>query len=344
MRPGQHRDAEGGGFQQVVPAAAREGAPDEDASGRAEERGEFADGVQQKHAGQGEGVRGGQVRATEEGDAAGGELFRGGGEAFGAARGEDEQEAGVSRSEAEEGVEYGVVLVGVAVERGGHGGGGDPDGGGPERVEKLLNISRDFCGIRIEIVFEISGDFDLFRAHGAVAGGGGGVLGEDEIGEGEDVAEEAAEAEIAGEGAVRDAGVDDEETGAVAAGFAKEVGPDFGFGDDEKRGTEAAEDAAHGKAVVDGGEEDAAGEARQFFFADVASGEGGGGDIDGHAGEGALEAAQERDGGEDFADADGMQPDGSGGGRTEVAREEAEAFGEAGGVAAVAGDAERQIE
>lgn len=344
VRPGEDGDAEGGGLEDVVAAAAGEGAAHEDGGGDAEKGGELADGVQQEHAGQREGIRRRQLGAAEKGDAAGGEFLAGGGEGLRAAGGEDEEEAGEAGGKGEEGVKDGAVLVGVVRGGGGHGGGRDPDRGRLQGVEKLLNVGRDFCGIRIEIVLEVSGDFDVFGAERAVARGGGGVLGEDEVGEGEDVAEETAEAEVAGEGAVRDAGVDDEEAGAVAAGFAKEVGPDFGFGNDEERGADAAEDAAHGEAVVDGSEEDAVGQGGELLLADGASGEGGCGDVKRDAGEGLPQAAEEGDGGEGFADADGVQPDGAGGRREEMAGEEAEAFAEGAEVAAVFDAAETQVE
>lgn len=344
MGPGEDWSAEGGRLEDVVAAAAGKRPPHEDGRGEAEQGGELADGVEQEDAGQRQRLRRGQAGAAEKRDSAGGQFFRGGGEGLRAAGGENEEEAGEAGGKGEEGVEDDAVLVGAARGGGRHGGGGDPDGRGLERVEKFPNIGGDLHGIRIEVVLEISGNFDSGRPEGAVTGGGGAVLGEDEVGQGKDAAEEPAEAEVAGKSPVRNAGVDDEEAGAVAAGFAKEVGPDFGFGDDEKRGPEAAQHAAHGEAVVDGGEKDTVGEAGEFFFADGAARESGSGDIEGHGRQAVPEPAEKRHGGEDLADADGMQPDGAGGRREEMAGQEAESFAQPAEVAAVSQDAETQIE
>lgn len=158
------------------------------------------------------------------------------------------------------------------------------------------------------------------------------------------MAEEPAEAEVAGKGAVGEAGVDDEDERAGAAGFAEEVGPDFGLHDDEQRGAEAAEDAANGEAVIQRDIKDCVGEADKFFFAEGAAGEGGCGDEDGDAGQEGAEAAEEDGGGEGLADADGVQPDGAGGRRENVRRQESEALAEAAEVAAVPGDAQAQVE
>jgi len=158
------------------------------------------------------------------------------------------------------------------------------------------------------------------------------------------VAEEPAVAEVAGEGAVGEAGVDDDDACAGAAGFAEEVGPDFGLHDNEERGAEAAEDAADGEAVIERSIKDGVGEAQEFFFAEGAAGEGGGGDEDGDAGQERAEVAEQDGGGECFSDADGVQPYGAGGRRENVRRQEAEALAEAAEVAAVPGDAQAQVE
>lgn len=156
--------------------------------------------------------------------------------------------------------------------------------------------------------------------------------------------EEPAEAQVAGQGAVRDAGVGEQEARARAAGFAEQIGPDLGLHHDEERRAEAAQDAAHGEAVVERRVEDGVGQAGQPFLAESAAGESCCRDVDGNAGQKRAEAAEEDGGGERFSDADGMQPDGAGGRRENVRREEAETLAEAAQVAAVLGDPQGQVQ
>ena len=103
-RPEDGNFAEGGGLQNIVAAGIDEGAANEDAVREAVERGKFADGVEKKDGGVvGDGVLcsvfawsdsgAGQTKVGAANEFAMGFLdeFGGGGEAFGLARGKDEQ-------------------------------------------------------------------------------------------------------------------------------------------------------------------------------------------------------------------------------------------------------------
>ena len=243
-----------------------------------------------------------------------------------------------------EGVEREVVLVGVARIDAGHGGGGDDDVGGLV----LLYPGGDFGGGLeaggVEVVFEISAEVEAFggRAELGVAVDVLLGLGVDGVGDVENRLEKPAEFAVAGEGAVGNAGVDDEETGAGTFGFAPEVGPDFGLHDEDEAGLDGAHDAADGEAEIEGGVEDAVADAGEFFQGEGVTGGGGDGDVEGRVGEAAAHFAQEGAGGDDFADRDGVQPDAAGGRHAEG--EATETAGDGAPPLAVLGAAPEQVQ
>ncbi len=106
-----------------------------------------------------------------------------------------------------------------------------------------------------------------------------GVLGgldENRIGPTQNILEEPAPAAIARQSAIGDAAVCDEERGPGAFRFAIEIGPDFGFEYDDQRWPQTAQNAADRRAVIEGSEEDAIGEAGKLLRRQRVSGEGGG--------------------------------------------------------------------
>ena len=92
------------------------------------------------------------------------------------------------------------------------------------------------------VVFHVAGDCDgIFGSANFAESGGVGIgLGEVESGGGEDAVEKDAEG-VAGaaeafKGSFGDAGVDEDDRDVAAAGFPEEVGPNFGFDDDDEFG------------------------------------------------------------------------------------------------------------
>ena len=114
-----------------------------------------------------------------------------------------------------------------------------------------------------------------------------------------------------GEGAVGDAAADEEDGDVAAGGFAEEVGPDFGFEDDDDGGFDGVEDTADAKGPVKGEIDYGVGEGHALFGEGV-TGEGGGGDDEEALGVEIFQAAGEGYAGERFAYRDGVNPDGAG--------------------------------
>ena len=142
----------------------------------------------------------------------------------------------------------------------------------------------------------------------------------------------------AGEGAVGDAAADEQDGDFAATRFAEEVGPDFGFEDDDDGGFDGVENAANAEGPVEGEIDYGVGEGHALFGEGV-TGEGGGGDDERALGVGVLQAASERYAGEGFADGDGVNPDGAGvlsGEFFEFRNGKAEALAEIGKIFAVA--------
>lgn len=315
----EERPAEKGRLEDVVAATVGERAAHEHHGVQGEQGSEFADGIEEQHAGEAvETGAGGKGGAAHEGDSSVGEFLGDDFETFGLAGGEDQQQTGEARGEFGEGAEDSVVFVDVVGKGWGHGAGGDEDVLRGSGVQEGADVRRDGAGF-LEVVLEVAGGDDAVwgRAKLEEAVAGGGVLGQDAVRQGEDRPEEAAEAKVAGEGGIGDAAVDEQQAAAGAFGFAEEVGPDFGFGDDDEGGTDGAQDAANGEAEVEGGVEDAGGKSGQPGFGEGASGQGGGGDKERDVREGGAQAADQREDGEDLADGDGVEPNGAGKGLVE---------------------------
>ncbi len=197
-------------------------------------------------------------------------------------------------------------------------------------------------GGELLVVFEITADGDPvggstegFEAVGVLLGLHQESRGVGKSGSQERFEKETESAEVglpAGEGAVGDASADEEDGNFAAGGFAEEVGPDFGFEDDDEGGFGGVEDATDAEGPVEGEIDDGVGIGHAFFGEGVA-GEGGGGNDQRALRIGIFEAFGERDSGESFADGDGVKPDGTGaiGGEFgEFGEGKAETFGEIG--------------
>ncbi len=115
----------------------------------------------------------------------------------------------------------------------------------------------------------------------------------------------------ASKGTIGDAAADEENGNIAAGGFAQEVGPDFGFEDDDEGRLDGVEDAANAEDPVEGEIDDGIGEGH-VFLGQSKSGEGGGGDDQWKLGIGVFEAFGEGDGGKGFTNGDGVNPDGAG--------------------------------
>ncbi len=140
-----------------------------------------------------------------------------------------------------------------------------------------------------------------------------GTLREDERERREDAAPEKAETAVARVGAVGDAGVDDRDRNAGGAALVEEVGPEFGFGQDEEVGAEQAQVAADDDGEVEGEVEHVL--RTKAFAGEALAGAGGGREQD--ADFCGAEILNQLADGEHFADGDGVDPDdGSFGGRT----------------------------
>ena len=347
--------AEGGGLKDVVAARIDEGTADKDAVGEAVEGGKFTDGVEEQDGGiVGDGVlcavfSGNDARAGQGEFGAANEFamgfldkFGGGGEAFGLARSEDEKGfRKITLDDAEN--EQGEGLFG-----------GDDTAGDDERPAAAAQaLFFEPLGERrrrgkLEIVFQIAADGDTVRGRAEGTDAVRVLFGLHQ--EGSRIAESGLEkrleieteyAEIglpAGEGTIGDASADEKDGYFVAAGFAEEIGPDFGFQDDDERGFCGVEDAADAEGPVQGKINDRIGEGHTLFDQGIA-GEGGGGDDEGALGIGCFQPLREGEAGEGLADRDGVDPDGAGpvGGEfLEFRNGKAEALGEVGEIFAVA--------
>ena len=115
------------------------------------------------------------------------------------------------------------------------------------------------CGRGRQIIFQIAGDVNAFRrrADFAKALGVEWRLGEEDADGGEEFFPDAAQAEVARIGAVRDAGVDDGDGDAMVCGDAEVIRPEFCFDEDEQARAEGAEIAAEDPAEVQREVEDA---------------------------------------------------------------------------------------
>jgi len=117
-------------------------------------------------------------------------------------------------------------------------------------------------------------------------------------------------------------------------GFIVEVRPDLGLEYDQQRGAYGANRAANAGDVIERRIEDAVAEGRGVALGGDAAGDGGSGKIDWDERLGGLKRANQGDGGGDFSDRYGVQPDGAGLRPSERSGQEAEALAEAGPVCA----------
>jgi len=320
--------AEGGRFEDIVASGIDERATDEDAISEAIEGGEFTDGIEEEDgdvvgdrvqavagAGGNSGTGKREFRAADEFTMGLFDEIGGEGETLGLAGSEDEQSF------------WKIALDHAEDEEGERLFGGDYAAGDDERAAAAAGAFffepfGEGSGLRqFEVVFQVAADGDFFGwgTEGADAVGvrlglheeGGCVA---EGGLQERLQEEAECAEItlpAGEGAIGNAAADEEDGDFATAGFAKEVGPDFGFEDDDGGGFDGVEDAADAEGPVEREIDYGIGEGHALFSESV-TGKGGGGDDERALRVGVFQAAGEGDAGESFADGDGVNPDGAG--------------------------------
>jgi hypothetical protein len=133
-------------------------------------------------------------------------------------------------------------------------------------------------------------------------------LREEECDLGEQRTPERAHPQIAGKGAVGDAGVDDRDGNRGALAFKQQPRPEFAFHEDQHLGPDCAQIGADGEGEVQREVEDEF--CAKAFAGDLLACGGGGGDDDGTAGETFAQFSHEALGREDLADGDGVQPDG----------------------------------
>jgi len=165
-------------------------------------------------------------------------------------------------------------------------------------------------------------------------------LGQDAGDVAEQAASERADQAIAGEAAVADAAVGDEDGDVALVGLADEVGPDFEFHQDDGVGAEVVQGAADDAGQVEGVVEDGVAVGVEFCGAGEA-GVGGGGDDDFAIRSPLVEGVDEGACGVDLADTDGVDPDAGVGGA--LAAEAAESLGPAGAIAPVGDDTVEQF-
>jgi len=347
--------AEGSRFEDIVASGIDERATDEDAVGEAIEGGEFADGIEEEDGdvvGDGvqaiAGVRGAtgtgkrEFRAADEFTMGLFDEIGGEGETLGLAGSEDEQsfwKIALDHAEDEEGERLFGGDDAAGYDEGAAAATGafffEPfgEGGGRGQFEVVFQIAadRDFFGWGTEGADAVGVRLGLHEEGGCVAEGG----------LQERLQEEAECAEItlpAGEGAIGNAAADEKDGDFATAGFAKEVGPDFGFEDDDGGGFDGLDDAADAEGPVEREIDYGIGEGHALFSESV-TGKGGGGDDERALRVGVFQAAGEGDAGEGFADGDGVNPDGAwmlGGEFFESRNGKAEALAEIGEIFAVA--------
>ena len=320
--------AECGGLKNVVTAGIYQRTADENAVGEAIERGEFADGVEEENGD----VVGDPVvtRVGVGGDARAGKRQFGAADEFAVGLfdkfGGRSETFGLAGSEDEEGL-WKIALDYAEHEQCQGFFGCDDAAGYDERAAAVAGAfffkpfgERSGRG-QFEVVFEVAADSDFFGrgAEGVNAVGvllglheeGGGVA---EGGPQERLEIETENAEItlpASEGAIGDAAADKEHWDVAAARFAEEVGPDFGFENDDGGGFDGVEDAANAEGPVEGEIDYCVGEGHALLGESV-TGERGGGDDEGTLGIGVFQTAGEGYAGEGFTDGDGVNPDGAG--------------------------------
>lgn len=194
---------------------------------------------------------------------------------------------------------------------------------------------------RFVIVFHVAADFDasrrrthLFQATRVFGG-----LREEKVGVVQNALEEFTderfEATETTKGFFGDAAVDENNRNVSTTGFTHEVRPDFGFENHDKSGTELTKIAADGAGPVKRKVKNAVG-GSDAFASDAMAGGGGGREENVTIGETLFEAVDEGLGGENFADGDGVNPDG---GRGEIVarkrlRQISHALGKAGEILA----------
>ena len=261
-RRAKYRDlAEGGGLQNIVAAGIDERTANKDAVREAVERGKFTDGVEEQDGGVvGDGVlrtvlAGSDSRAGQGEFGAANELtmgfldeFGGGGKSFGLARGKDKQGFGkIALDDAEHKQREGFF-------GGNHAASNDERPAAAALAFFLEPLGERSGRGKLEIVFQIAADRDTVRrcAKGTDTFGvlfglhqEGGRITESGFEKRLEIEAEYAEIRLpAGKGTIRDASTDEKHGNLAAASLVEEIGPDFGFQDDDQRGFRGVKNAA----------------------------------------------------------------------------------------------------
>ena len=194
-----------------------------------EQAAQFPDGVEQQHAGKRQRAALVQVRAAQAGNAGLVQFARRRIETLRLARHQNQQQARMPRGKGPEGGNYGVVFVHIAGEGGRHGAGGNPHLHRRQALHQRANgrAGRRLAGL--EVVLQIARYPHLCRrgAGGQEAFPHGLALHQDGVRLPQHGAEEGAQFDVAGEGAVRNAAVNQEQARPGVLGFAEEVRPDL---------------------------------------------------------------------------------------------------------------------
>lgn len=219
------------------------------------------------------------------------------------------------------------------------GGEGHENGAGAQAGEKGLEVG-EVAGGGLESRVEFDGTGEVegfgFDADGLEAGEVGLALSADE---GEFLVvggEEGAGGLEAGVGAGGEAGVDEGEGDFSTRGVVDEVGPDFGFDEDDLGGLVGGEHALDGRGKVEGGVEDLA-VCGGVFGGDFEAGGGAEGEEEFLLGVFLVPAGDEFEGDVGFADADGVEVDEVFTGLGTLVVVDGEFFPEAGGEAVSGG-------
>ena len=118
-------------------------------------------------------------------------------------------------------------------------------------------------------------------------------------------------AAIAGEGAVRNAAVENRQAGAGPLGLAEQVGPDLGLHHQHHRGPQAAQHPAHGENVIHGRKEDPVHHPVQFGLRRGVARQRAGGDEKPGTGKCGAKPAHQLQRAQHFPHRNRVQPDGA---------------------------------
>ena len=284
-----------GRFEDVVAAPAVERSAHENDIGEGVQAGELAQGIEQQNRRQIGGRRGVELRAAHERQAVeGARRFV---EALRVARRHDEERAPPAGRRCAERPRQQFLLAFAGAAR-------DHDGAGRGVLEKRRQIVGDTGLGGGEVVLDVAADL---RSLGRRAGRQkslpvGFALRQDGAGAAQDRREERAQAGVARRRAVGHASVQQQRFRAEALGLQKIVGPDFRLDDDQQPRAQGAERAGYAPGKFQRRGEYGVGQAGELLPGELAPGGGGRADVKRRRGKAFAQPAQQRNGGQNFAD------------------------------------------